>query len=52
MLRVVSLDKTTALFPRSCKVLLDPDPELISPIFEIMKALQTGQCLNSFGAIP
>lgn len=52
MLRIVSLDITTALFPWSCRVLLDADPELISPLFEIIKSLKTGRCLNIFGAVP
>lgn len=41
-----------ALFPWSCRVLLDADPELISPVFKMIKSSKAGEHVNILGAMP
>lgn len=46
------LDVAIAPFPWSCRVLLDADPELISPVFKMIKSPKAGEHVNILGAMP
>ena len=46
------LDVAIALFPWSCRILLDACPELISPVFKMIRSLKAGEHVNILGVIP